>query len=137
MVVILALAEHIAGIDAIVMGHATFDQVLTFGDWPYEGTPLTVLGSTLKTVPAEHLAGKAEVSSLQPGALLRRLAGKGCRNVYVDGGRTIQTFLRAGLIDQLIITTLPLLIGRGIPLVPSTAMRRDSTCPPRPSRMAW
>ena len=108
-------AEFIAGIDAIVMGRATFEQVLTFGTWPYEGTPLTVLSTTMKTIP-EHLKGKAEVSSLQPLALLEHLAAMGRKRVYVDGGKTIQSFMRAGLIDELIITRLPVLIGQGIPL---------------------
>ena len=53
-------AEFIAGIDAIVMGRVTFEQVLTFGAWPYEGTPLTVLSTTMTSVP-KHLLGKAEV----------------------------------------------------------------------------
>lgn len=108
-------AEFLATIDAIIMGRVTFEQVLTFGAWPYEGTPLTVLSTTIDTVP-EHLVGKADVSALEPSALLRQLANKGCRRVYVDGGRTVQTFLSADLIDEMVLTTLPVLIGDGIPL---------------------
>ena len=102
-------------IDAIVMGRVTFEQVLTFGQWFYEETPLIVLSQTLTDVP-EHLSGKAEVSSLSPVALLEHLAERGARRVYIDGGRTIQSFLRSGLIDEMVITTIPVLIGDGIRL---------------------
>jgi len=108
-------AEFIAGIDAIVMGRNTFDQVLTFGTWPYEGTPLVVLSRTLTGVP-EQLAGKATVSALEPRALLEQLEAEGHRRVYVDGGSVVQSFLRVDGIDELIVTTVPVLIGNGIPL---------------------
>lgn len=108
-------SEFIAEIDAIVMGRKTFEQVLTFGMWPYEGTPLIVLTSTLTEVP-EHLIGKAECVCLAPTALMANLAERGYRRVYVDGGQTIQSLLRTGLLDELIVTTIPVLIGSGIPL---------------------
>lgn len=108
-------AEFHASIDAIVMGRGTFEKVLTFGTWPYGVTPVTVLSSTLRSIPP-HLGDKAELSSEAPRALLQRLASRGRKRVYVDGGRTIQGFMRAGLIDELIVTTIPVLIGQGIPL---------------------
>jgi dihydrofolate reductase len=108
-------AAFLATIDAIVMGRATFEQVATFDSWPYEGKPLTVLSSTMRAVP-EHLRDKAEFSTLDPGDLLRQLSARGRKRVYVDGGRTIQSFLRNDLIDEIVITRLPLLIGEGIPL---------------------
>lgn len=108
-------SEFIADIDAIVMGRKTFEQVLSFGVWPYEGTPLFVLSSTLSEVP-EHLAGKAECVCLEPDELMTYLSERGHRRVYVDGGQTIQSLLRGGLLDELIVTTIPVLIGSGIPL---------------------
>jgi dihydrofolate reductase len=108
-------AAFIADIDAIVMGRKTFETVLSFGIWPYEGTPLFVLSSTLSAVP-EHLAGKAECLCLEPTALMAHLAERGYRRIYVDGGQTIQGLLREGLLDELIVTTIPVLIGSGIPL---------------------
>lgn len=107
--------EFIGTIDRIVMGRKTFEQVVSFDSWPYEGTPVTVLSATLDSLP-EDLRGKAELSSLDPEALLEQLAKQGCSKVYVDGGKTIQTFLHADLIDELIITTIPILIGAGISL---------------------
>lgn len=108
-------ASFIATVDTIVMGRATFEKVLSFDAWPYEGTPLLVLSRTLKSIP-EHLQGKAEICALDPDALMQAMAEKGCERVYVDGGKTIQSFLRADLIDELVITRIPVLIGRGIPL---------------------
>lgn len=108
-------AEFIATIDTIVMGRVTFEQVLTFGTWPYEGTPVVVLSTTLRSAP-EGLQGKVELSSLEPRELVRALNERGFGRIYVDGGKTIQSFLRDDLIDELIITTLPVLIGQGIPL---------------------
>jgi dihydrofolate reductase len=108
-------AEFIATVDAIVMGRATFEQVLKFDVWPYEGVPLTVLSTSMEAVP-ERLKGRVEVSSEAPHALLQQLADRGCKRVYIDGGRTIQSFLWADLVDELVITTVPLLIGSGIPL---------------------
>jgi dihydrofolate reductase len=51
-----------------------------------------------------------------PAEIVSTLAGSGARHIYVDGGITIQGFLRAGLIQRLIITRVPVLIGDGIPL---------------------
>src|ERR1700693_760770 len=51
-----------------------------------------------------------------PAEIVSKLAARGVNHIYVDGGITIQAFLRAGLIQRLIITRVPLLIGEGIPL---------------------
>ena len=51
-----------------------------------------------------------------PAEIVTKLASRGIRHVYVDGGVTIQQFLRANLIHRLIITRVPVLIGQGIPL---------------------
>jgi hypothetical protein len=51
-----------------------------------------------------------------PAEIVSQLATTGARHLYVDGGVTIQGFLRAGLIQRLIITRAPVLIGDGIPL---------------------
>ena len=68
-----------------------------------------------KAIPP-HLADEVEWLSLPPQHLVERLAGQGATHLYVDGGKTIQGFLRAGLIDELTITRVPILIGTGVPL---------------------
>ena len=108
-------AAFMASIDTLVMGRKTFEQVLGFGSWPYAGKRVVVLSSRPLAVP-EGLRPSVEVQSLEPADLMRRLAASGTRRVYVDGGQTIQRFLRAGLIGEMIITRVPVLIGAGIPL---------------------
>lgn len=102
-------------IDVLVMGRNSFEKVLTFDTWPYGDKPVIVLSSRPLSVP-EALKSKVEVRSLEPLQLMESLSSSGVRRVYVDGGITIQRFLRAGLIDEMIITTIPVLIGSGIPL---------------------
>jgi dihydrofolate reductase len=102
-------------VDTLVMGRNTYELALTFDAWPYAGKRVVVLSSASPQVPP-HLAGKVEIMSGPPAEIVRRLAERGARHVYVDGGNTIQRFLRAGLIQELTITRLPVLIGEGIPL---------------------
>lgn len=104
----------IAGIDAIVMGRHTFEQALGFERWPYE-QPVVVPSRRGVAVPGE-LAGRVSVTDETPTALVERLGAAGLRRLYVDGGQTIRSFLAASLIDELTITTVPVLIGEGRPL---------------------
>lgn len=104
----------IATMDCIVMGRGTFESVLTFPDWHYT-LPVLVLSKTLTAIPA-HLHGKATLSDLAPKDAMRHLAAQGHRRAYIDGGQIIQSFLRDGLIQDMTITTAPVLIGRGRPL---------------------
>lgn len=106
-----------ARIDALVMGRATFQKGLTFPQWPYGDKRVVVLSRTLRE--SDIPEGRRGNVTVHPGPVLelaRQLEGQGVRGVYVDGGQTIQSFLRAGLIDELIITRIPVLIGSGLPL---------------------
>jgi len=78
--------EFMATVDALVIGRNTFDIVRDFDPWPY---------------------GQKIVSLL---------AARGFQHLYVDGGITIQRFLRAGMIQRIIVNRVPVLIGSGIPL---------------------
>ena len=113
----LGFGEFIKNIDAIVMGRNTFELVLTFGSWPY-AKPVFVLSSTLKSIPPE-LAGKAELLKGDPYAVVKELNYRKYINLYIDGGKTIQEFLKNNLIDEMIITRIPILLGEGIPLFSS------------------
>ncbi|MFI6845056.1 dihydrofolate reductase family protein [Kitasatospora sp. NPDC050467] len=99
-----------ADIDTLVMGRHTYEKILTFGFWPYEGKRVAVLSTRLTTQDANVTVHR----SLD--ALLKSLTAEGAKNVYVDGGQMVQTFLREGILDELIITTAPVLLGAGIPL---------------------
>jgi dihydrofolate reductase len=103
-----------ASVDALVIGRHTYETVLGFGTWPYGTKPVYVLSSAaLRPPPAgavvQHLSG-------EPTDIVHQLSANGVRHAYIDGGVTVQRFLRAGLIQRLIITRIPVLIGTGIPL---------------------
>ena len=104
----------IASVDALVIGRKTYETVLGFDSWPYGSKPVFVL-STGSLAPAPSGAVVEHVSG-DPAEIVARLAERGIRHVYVDGGVTIQRFLRAGLIQRLIVTRIPVLLGDGIPL---------------------
>ena len=101
-------------VDRLVMGRLSFEKVLSFGEWPYS-VPVTVLSRSGATIPTE-LSDSVESSELKPFDLLAALEARGDRHVYLDGGQTIQRFLRAGLVDEVILTRVPVLLGDGIPL---------------------
>jgi dihydrofolate reductase len=109
--------EFMATVDAIVMGRNTFETVLTLDSWPYgdkrvvvlSSRPVDLSGAAARGVVVEQMGGPPE-------EIVSRLAATGARHLYVDGGKTIQAFLRAGLIQRLVITRVPVLIGDGIPL---------------------
>jgi dihydrofolate reductase len=106
--------EFMATVDALVIGRHTFDTVLAFDEWPYGAKPVFVLSTrALGPIPSGAIV---EQMSGTPADIVSRLAARGIGHVYVDGGITIQRFLDAGLIQRLIITRVPVLIGAGIPL---------------------
>jgi len=108
--------EHfIATVDALVMGRKTLEKVLSFPEWPYEGLPVIALSHQSVQLPAE-LKGKVEVVSQDVTRLVAALAERGMKHLYIDGGQTIQQFLEAGLIDEMIITRIPVVLGQGTPL---------------------
>lgn len=108
-------SAFLAGLDAIVMGRKTYDQLLTFGVWPYGELPLLVWSRTLLE-PKGPPRPQVEVTRAAPAALFAELGARGCRRVYVDGGETARAFMAAGLIVEINLTTLPVLIGSGISL---------------------
>ncbi len=105
-----------AGIDAIVMGRKTFETVMSFAIWPYAKKVIVLSSGQLDLTAARARGADVVVMNAPPEQLVAELATKGHYRLYVDGGDTIQRFLRAGLIDRLIISQLPVLIGQGVPL---------------------
>ena len=107
-------AEFISKIDYVVMGRNTYEKVLTFGGWPYENKVI-ILSSGSLTIPRE-LTPKVEALALSPAELIHELEQRQAQHIYLDGGVTIQRFLRQVLVDEMTITTIPILIGDGLPL---------------------
>jgi dihydrofolate reductase len=107
--------EFMAGVDALVIGRRTYEKVLTFGAWPYGSKRVVVLSSRPIDLSVVR-GGVVEQMAGQPAEIVAQLAAHGVHNLYIDGGVTIQRFLRAGMIQRLIITRVPVLIGDGVPL---------------------
>jgi dihydrofolate reductase len=108
-------AEFFSTVDALVIGRKTYETVLGFPDWPYGKKPVIVLSARPLTLPSDAAASVERMDG-DPAVVLSRLAARGIRHVYVDGGLTIQAFLAAGRLDRLVVTRVPVLIGAGIPL---------------------
>lgn len=102
-------------VDTLVMGRNTFEQVLTFGEWPYGSTPVVVMSHSAAPLPP-NMPETVTSSRESPTDLVARLSAHGKRHLYIDGGLTVQSFLAEGLIDELIITMIPVLLGTGKPL---------------------
>ena len=106
--------EFIATVDALVIGRKTFETVLAFDTWPYGKKAVFVLST--RPLARAPVGAVVERMSGAPAEIVSELAARGIRHAYVDGGMTIQRFLHAGLIQRLIVTRVPVLIGAGIPL---------------------
>ncbi len=107
--------EFMANVDALVIGRKTFETVLSFATWPYGNKRVVVLSSRPVDLSGVR-GGIVEQMAGPPTEIAAKLAASGVHHIYVDGGITIQGFLRAGLVQRLIITHVPVLIGDGIPL---------------------
>jgi dihydrofolate reductase len=107
--------EFYGSVDVVVIGRKTFEVVMTFGQWPYGNKPVVVLSSRPLDFSSIQ-GGVVEQMSGEPAEIATQLKTRGFKHAYIDGGITIQRFLAAGLIDRLIITRVPVLIGAGIPL---------------------
>jgi dihydrofolate reductase len=104
----LGFAEFVGGIDALVMGRSTYDFIAPFAEWPYQGRPVHVLSTTLEPGADRRITVHRSLDQA-----VEALGAAGYRRVYVDGGRTVHSFLRAGLIADLTLSRVPVLIGTG------------------------
>lgn len=112
-------AAFMDSIDALVMGRKTYEKVLSFDcEWPYS-KKVFVLSKTLKEVDSS-LKEKAEVINGELTEVVSQLHQAGYKKLYIDGGKTIQSFLKEDLIDEMIITSVPVTLGKGIPLFVNT-----------------
>ena len=108
-------ADFMNEIDALVMGRNTFEMVASFDcEWPYI-KPVYLLSTTMQSVP-EAYEGKVFLVNGEIEEIVAQLNQQGLQRLYIDGGKTIQSFLEKDLIDEMIITTIPIILGGGIPL---------------------
>jgi len=115
-------SSFLSGIDAIIMGRNTFETALGFSEWPYS-KPVFVLSNSMKTVPVKAKL-KAELVSGNLKEIITSLHKRQLNNIYIDGGKTIQSFLKEDLIDEMTVTTVSKIIGSGIPLFGSILKER-------------
>ncbi len=104
-------SDFSARVDAMLLGRGTYETVLSFGEWPYENRKTLVLSSTLATDVDDRVTVVRDLAEAQ-----RVLVDIGANVVYIDGGKTIQACLAAGLVDELTISQVPVLIGDGVRL---------------------
>jgi dihydrofolate reductase len=103
--------EFFASVDAMVIGRNTYETIAGFEEWPYGGKRVLVLSRTLTRVEGPETSVHHDLEDV-----IATLDAEGAKAVYVDGGKTIQEFLRRGLIGEITISRAPVLIGSGIPL---------------------
>jgi dihydrofolate reductase len=99
----------------LIMGRRTFETVWRFPEWPYGNRRVVVLSRSMRRLQ-EGCPASVSVTAQPPVEIVSSLAKESIRQAYIDGGATIQSFLAAGLIDELTITTIPLLLGDGLRL---------------------
>lgn len=118
---------HMDSIDALVMGKNTMKLVAEMPiEWPYD-KPVFVLSNTMDSIPKE-LEGKVFIVNGSIKDIHESINKQGYKNLYIDGGMTIQSFLKEDLIDEITITTIPILLGGGIPLFSNLPQRLEFRC---------
>ncbi len=107
--------SFLESVDTLVMGRNTYEMVMSFGIWPYGKKRVIVMSTRQISIP-EELTDTVEARSCSPIELIDELTISDVKHIYVDGGKTIQGFIKADLLNEITITTVPVLIGSGIPL---------------------
>lgn len=118
-------------VQAVVLGRATYDFVVGLPEWPFHGKRVVVLTrANPEPAPVQNetfYAGKVK-------AMLQRLGEEGARRVYLDGGVAVRVALGEGLVDEMTLSTVPIILGRGRGLFgPAPHM---SIVPPDPAKTA-
>lgn len=123
----MGYAEFMKDIDALIMGRTTFEMVCSFDvPWPYD-KPVFVLSNCLTEISSEY-QGKAFLVNGELNAVIEEIHEKGYRNLYIDGGKTIQSFIKEELIDEMTITIIPIILGGGTPLFRATRQEQRFKC---------
>lgn len=99
--------------DVLIMGRKTYEKVLTFEKWPYEGKRVIVLSNTLQHNVMQY---NTELYQGSIKLLTKKLYSEGIKHIYIDGGFTIREFIKAKIVDHIIISIIPVILGDGIAL---------------------
>lgn len=106
--------QFLSKIDAFVIGRFTFEKALKYKPYPYN-KQVFVLSTTLKNIPI-NLQDSVEIVNGNLKTIVQNINSKGYHKLYIDGAKTIQSFLNENLIDEITINTLPIILGEGIKL---------------------
>jgi dihydrofolate reductase len=98
-------------VDALLLGSATYETVMGFAEWPYADKACYVATSQERRPVRKEVFVRGN-----PVQLARSLRERGHSKVYLDGGRLIRSFLTTGMVDELVLSVVPVLLGAGIPL---------------------
>ena len=111
-------------VDALVMGRKTYQQIISFGEWPYAGKPCYVFSRKFMDNQRPNMI----IFSKDPAALMTTFSKKGTHRIWLVGGAEIlKTFLSRELVHEIIVSYIPLLLGEGIPLFQSGIPERKLT----------
>ena len=123
------------GVGALVMGSATYQFVLDLGrEWPYKGKPTWVLSTRELPRPEGEDVDVRIVSARVADLHDEMLAAAGDRDLWVVGGGNVASqFADEGLLDELLLTVVPVVLGSGKPLfdrrVPGGPLQLTGTRP--------
>ncbi len=106
--------EFTKNMNVLVMGSGTFKTVISFDQqWPYKMHTYVMSKTLTQNDIPKSLQDKISVKNLTPKQIMKFLYDKGLKSVYVDGGKLVQSFLRDGLINEITLTQIPIIIGKG------------------------
>lgn len=107
--------KFVRTVSSVVMGRKTFAKIMNFPEWPFPSQRVIVLSTTMKEVPPS-VADQVQLFGGSVEDLAFLLESDRETHIYVDGSRAIQSFIQAGILSDITITTIPILIGEGVPL---------------------
>ncbi|MBM0742638.1 dihydrofolate reductase [Phormidium sp. CLA17] len=117
-------AAFYQSVDVLAMGRTTYEQVLSFGEWPYPSKPSYVF------TQQALISDRPDVffTSVPPDHFVQEMTSQGFHRIWLVGGAAlVAAFLKLGLIDQYILSVMPVILGDGIPLFssphPETALK--------------
>lgn len=117
---VLTFNDFMSDVGAILMGRSTYDIVEKLGQWHYGETPVVVATHRL----LEPVATKIETADGPIEDLIQRAKDRaGDKDVYLDGGDLVRQVLNAGLVDEITVTMLPVLLGKGVRLFDDLSSR--------------
>lgn len=104
--------DFIKSIDTVIMGKKTYDQVLTFGDYPYKDKKSYVFTRNNEYSKNENTEFVHDADKL-----VKDILSDSGTNIWLIGGaEIISTFVNLGFVDEIIISIIPVVLGKGIPL---------------------